>query len=396
MNGVILALAAALFLVPSNVGAAVSPTKILFDSTVCITGTRPDGGKLEGSGVVVEPGNRVLTVAHALRGATEVRVRLYDGRIFPAELARFAAADIDLAILELGDVKLAPVELANSEEAAIGDVVRTVGCPLGYDFTMTMGRVRGFRTLEGLPLIQTDVAVHPGSSGGPVFDTNGHVLGVVKAQAQDARDVNFALPSKLAQGFLRSLDGERQGFKAFNRAVAEKDPVRKAELYREAVDILPDMAEPRYNLALTLEKSGRVEEAMAQYREVIRRHPGYVPASLNLGAALYAQGKVDEAIGIYQAALKHRPDSVRARNNLAEAYRKSGRVQNARSEFLRINEESPTYAPAQYGLALLYEEDLADPKSARAHYEQYLALVPDGPEAAEVRQRLRVVKRNIR
>lgn len=396
MNGVIFALAAALFLVPGNVWAAASPTKSLFDSTVCITGTRPDGSKLEGSGVIVEPGNRVLTVAHALRGTTEVRVRLYDGRIFPAELARFAAADIDLAVLELGNVTLPPAKLANSETAEVGDVVRSVGCPLGYDFTMTMGRVRGFRKLEGLPLIQTDVEVHPGSSGGPVFDENGQIIGVVKAQAQDAEDVNFALPSKLAQGFLRSLDSERQGFDAFNRAVAERDPTRKADLYREAVGILPDMAEPRYNLALTLENAGRVEDAMAQYREVIRRHPGYVPASLNLGAALYGLGNVDDAILVYQEALRHRPNSARVRNNLAEAYRKTGQIPRARTEFLRINEESPTYAPAQYGLALLYEEDLADPKNARAHYEQYLALVPDGPEAAEVRERLQIVKRNIR
>ncbi len=397
MNRIALAsLTALLALAPVTPWAGESPTQALFKTTVCIVGARPDGSKLEGSGVIVAPGNRVLTVAHALRGATQVRVRLYDGRLFPAEVARFAAADIDLAVLELGDVTLPFAKLADAKNVAAGERVRTVGCPLGYDFTMTVGRVRAFREFEGVPLIQTDVAVHPGSSGGPLFDSEGRVLGIIKAKAENTDDVNFALPVSLAEGFLHSLGGERDGFAAFNRAVAERDPRRKVELYREAVEDLPDMAEPRYNLALALENAGDTQEATTQYREVIRRHPGYAPASLNLGAWLYSEGRYDEAISIYQAALRHRPDSVSVRNNLAEAYRGSGRIPQARSEFLRLTREAPDYAPAQYGIALLYEEDLKDLTSARVHYRRYLELAPESAAAADVRGRLAGAKGGVR
>lgn len=370
--------------IPGRLGAAPSDR---FASAVCVRATTP-AGELVASGFVVEPGNRVLTTAHGLEGIERVRLLSADGREIAARVERRASrADLALLVIESG--RLTPAKLGTIEGLAPGDEVTTVGCPLGLDFSVSRGVVSAIRETEsGTRVIQTDVPVNPGSSGGPLFDRAGRVVGIIKAAARDAERIHFALPIELGRDLLEAGDRRSEARRLFAAALAERDPTRKTALYREVVALLPRSVAAHSNLALALERSGDRAAAERQYREVLRLRPGAEGAALNLGSLLHRDGRYAEAAEVYAAAIPHVAESTRLRNNLAEAYRADGRTGDARREFETILAANPTYAPAHYGLALVYDEGLADATRAAEHYRKYLDLAPTAPDAAAVRRRL--------
>jgi tetratricopeptide (TPR) repeat protein len=107
---------------------------------------------------------------------------------------------------------------------------------------------------------------------------------------------------------------------------------------------------------------------------------------------LYDADRYPEAIAVYRQALTARPASVALHNNLAETYRAAGQADSARREFEAILKTQPGYAPAHYGLALLYDDQLRDRGRAIEHYRRYLALAPEAPDADRVRTWLREIE----
>ena len=376
----------AALLVGATVPASAAPAD-RFASAVCVRATTPSG-ELVASGFVVPPGTRVLTTAHGLERVERVRVRAAGGRELTARIERRAEGE-DLAVLALDSARLTPARLGSIASLSPGDEVTAVGCPLGLDFSVSRGVVSAIRETEGgTSLIQTDVPVNPGSSGGPLFDREGRVVGIVKAAARGADRIHFALPIEAGRALLAEGDRRDEARRLFAAALAERDPARKTALYREVVAMLPSSVAARSNLALALERSGEPAEAERVYREVLRRRPGAEGAALNLGALLHRDARYEAAVAVYEAAIPHVAEPTRLRNNLAEAYRAGGRTSDARREFETILAANPTYAPAHYGLALVFDEGLRDPTRAAAHYRKYLDLAPDAPDAAAVRRRL--------
>lgn len=379
-----------------SVSAALSGERASVDrlmaSSVCVVG-EVAGGSFEASGFVVAPGNLVMTTAHGVGDARNLRVKLRDGRVFAARLERLGNEHADVAVLEVAGAKLPPVQLAGIEGLRSGDEVMTIGCPLGFEFSVTSGVVSSIRDSDlGYPLIQTDVPVNPGSSGGPLFDARGAVVGIIKSSAAGRDRIHFALPADLATALLQRMESERQAYELFNQAVLEPKLEDKAALYRRALSLDPDRVEAHYNLALVLERLGQGAEAEAAYRRTLQVRPGYTPAALNLGALLYGQKRFADAIAVYRQAASADPRSDAARGNLAEAYRAAGDRERARREFEAVLKRNPNYAPAHYGLALLYEDERADRPRAIDHYRRYLALAPDAADAEQVREWLRAAE----
>jgi Flp pilus assembly protein TadD len=361
----------------------------LMASSVCVQG-EVAGGRFDASGFVVPPGDIVLTTAHGISDARKLRVKTHDGRVYAAQLERLGNERADVALLTIVGAKLPPALLGSVDSVRTGDAVRTVGCPSGFEFTLTQGVVSSVRESEfGYPLIQTDVPVNPGSSGGALYDERGRVVGVIKGGAAGRERIYFALPIDLGKALLQQVANEREALEVFNRAVLESDPGEKVRLYGKAVNLRPDLVEGHYNLGLALGRLGRLDEAEKAYRETLRLQPDYWPAVLNLGANLYDQQRLEEAAEVYRQGLRAAPDAVRLRNNLAEVYRAMGKNRDARREFEAILERSPDYAPAHYGLAVLYDDELDDPRQAATHYRRYLALAPGAGDAAKVREWLR-------
>lgn len=168
------------------------------------------GGGAQGSGFAVDDEGRILTNAHVVAGAAEVRVVLHDGAVARARVLGVDESS-DLALLEadLADGRLRPLELADPASVEVGETAVAIGSPLGYDGSVSAGVVsakgRTISAPNGYAIgdaIQTDAPINHGSSGGPLLDLDGRVIGVNAQIADSGVDGNvgigFAIPSDTA------------------------------------------------------------------------------------------------------------------------------------------------------------------------------------------------------
>jgi serine protease Do len=160
----------------------------------------------QASGVIVDADGYILTNFHVIDGASDVSVTLEDGRSFPAEIVGTPDPGMDLAVLKINAAGLTAATWGDSDKLDIGEMVWAIGNPYGLDQTVTAGIVsaKGRRELEGTKpiqeFLQTDVAINPGSSGGPLVDVRGDVVGINSAIfGRTYQGISFAIPSNLAK-----------------------------------------------------------------------------------------------------------------------------------------------------------------------------------------------------
>jgi serine protease Do len=157
-----------------------------------------------GSGFIVEPDGVILTNAHVVEGADEVRVRLIDRREFKGKVLGADKAT-DIAVVKIDATKLPVVKLGDPREVKVGEWVVAIGSPFGFENTVTAGIVSATsRSLPDgtyVPFIQTDAAVNPGNSGGPLFNLKGEVIGInsqIYSRSGGYQGISFAIPVDVA------------------------------------------------------------------------------------------------------------------------------------------------------------------------------------------------------
>jgi len=157
-----------------------------------------------GSGFIISADGYVITNAHVVNNATEITVGLQDQREYDATLV---GSDVttDIALLKLSAQGLPTVNIGDSDTLKTGQWVLAIGSPFGFEHTATQGIVSALaRTLPDdtyVPFIQTDVAVNPGNSGGPLFNTDGEVIGVnsqIFSRSGGYQGLSFAIPINVA------------------------------------------------------------------------------------------------------------------------------------------------------------------------------------------------------
>lgn len=208
-----------------------SSTEALFDrvnGSVCTIAATDTASNVlrNGSGFILKDSRLLVTNAHVLGGFTEAEVNC-SGQTTRVKRITNYDGETDLVLAEIGDVDVVGLELAPSAKIRPGTQVYAFGSPYGLDGTITPGLTSGYRTLEGKTYIQISTPISPGSSGGPVTDASGAVIGITVAALEVAQNINFAIPATIVNE-LPAVDSTLSDFSARRRNVqAAAQPVER-------------------------------------------------------------------------------------------------------------------------------------------------------------------------
>ncbi len=243
----------------------------------------------QGSGFIVSPDGVVLTNAHVVKGADEVTVKLTDRREFRAKVLG-ADPQTDVAVLKIDAHDLPTVRLGSTKTLDVGEWVLAIGSPFGFENSVTAGVVsakgRALPDDSAVPFIQTDVAVNPGNSGGPLFDARGEVVGInsqIYSRSGGYQGLSFAIPIEVAQRVQQQI-----------LATGHVSHARLGVTVQEVNQTLADsfgLDKPQGALVADVQKDGPAERAGLKSGDVIRSVDGQpivasgdLPALINLAA----------------------------------------------------------------------------------------------------------------
>lgn len=171
-----------------------------------------------GSGFIIDQKGHILTNAHVVSGADEIKVTLKDGRKFDGKIIGQDSA-LDLAILKIEGTKLPSLKLGDSSKIRPGEWVIAIGNPYGFANTVTVGIIsatgRSLGNLGKKNLIQTDTPINPGNSGGPLLNLNGEVIGINVAIVSGAQSIGFSIPINSAKEVIDQLIKEGKVIRAW-------------------------------------------------------------------------------------------------------------------------------------------------------------------------------------
>jgi S1-C subfamily serine protease len=210
---------------PSTLYADAAPGVVDIIARGTTTTQSPFGSTSEqetstGAGVVLDPQGHILTADHVVQGSSSVSVKFANGTTRSVRVTgRDPATDLAVLSVDPSGLSLHPIALGDSAGLQVGDPVAAIGDPFGYPRSMSVGIASGLdRTIAGLNgysiahAVQTDAAIDPGNSGGPLLDAAGQVIGIVDqiatggSGADSSTGVGFAVPSNVAKAELSDLE----------------------------------------------------------------------------------------------------------------------------------------------------------------------------------------------
>ncbi|WP_332847722.1 Do family serine endopeptidase [Massilia sp. S19_KUP03_FR1] len=248
-----------------------------------------------GSGFIMSPDGVILTNAHVVRDANEVTVKLQDRREFKAKVLG-SDPKTDVAVLKIEAKNLPVVAVGNSKALAVGEWVLAIGSPYGLDSTVTAGVVSAKgRSLgdDGVPFIQTDVAVNPGNSGGPLFNTRGEVVGInsqIYSQTGGYQGLSFAIPIDVAARI-------KDQIVATGKVQHAKLGVMVQEVNQGFADSFK-LESPEGALVLNVEKNGAADKAGLKPGDVVRKANGQTIVSSNDLPAMLSTAKPGDKVAL--------------------------------------------------------------------------------------------------
>ncbi|MEO0136971.1 MAG: tetratricopeptide repeat protein [candidate division WOR-3 bacterium] len=360
----------------------------------------------QGIGFFISQNGDIITAYHVLLGASSAEIKTIDGKRYPIVtiVAEDVESDLIRASVDIPQKFVHTLKIGDSIPD-VGEKVIVIGNTLELERTVSDGIISTVReTPKFGKIIQITAPISSNSSGSPVLNINGEIIGVATFQLTEGQNCNFAipiekvaklLPSKVetfsqwgegrtrnwissAEGlyytgiYFISIDDYKKALHYFKKAV-EKNPLyadayfqigycsnelgyysEAIEAYKQVIKIRPDDADAHYSLGLTYGDLGYYSESIEAYKQAIRIRPDDADVHYNLGVIYGELGRYSEAIEAFKQAIRIKPDDVDAHYNLGLTYGKLGRYSEAIEAFRQAIRIKPDFADAHYNLGIIY------------------------------------------
>ncbi len=322
----------------------------------------------QGSGFIVRADGAVVTNYHVISNAMDIKVKAGD-KVYEVEGLIHTDKENDIVILKAKGKKLPIVKLGDIEKANIGEKVYVISSPQGLENTISDGILSGIREITPeRKVLQITAPISPGSSGGPVFNKNGEVIGIATFLLKEAQNLNFAMPVNLIKDKIGSKkitalkDSTIEDYKKtagywFNLGFAyiESGMYKEAiEAFKKAIKLQPDFARAHLGLGSAYQSSGMYREAIEAYQEAIRLEPNLFISHFSLGLSYASLGMYKEAIASYKQVIMLKPDFVSAHLMIGVTYGKLGMYKEEIETLKQTIRIKPDNTAAHYGLGLAY------------------------------------------
>ena len=393
-----------------------------------------------GSGFFIDNKGSVITNHHVIEGAYSATVKTSAGKEYKVTgiIAKDTEVDIVKLAVNIADANIAFLKLSKQVPSEGEDIV-VVGNPLGFEFSASTGIVSAVRNIPAFGnIIQITAPISPGSSGSPIVNSKGEVIGIATLIATKGQNLNFAIPSgKIialketskvtlsesyasltadpndAQGlFHKGLAAAFQGnssaaityFQKAKKVCPQNDWVLwfylglyfdklgcyedAIEADKQAIKINHDLDMAHNNLGVVYCKLGRYEEAIEAYKQAIRIRPDYADAHDNLAVVYYNLGNSygesglnEDAIKATKQAIRIKPDFAEAHCNLGTAYCELGRVQEAIEAYKQAIRIKPDFVAEVHNMLGNAYSRFGRYQEAIAAYKQAIKIKPDYADA---------------
>ncbi|MHC4734455.1 MAG: tetratricopeptide repeat protein, partial [Planctomycetota bacterium] len=367
----------------------------------------------QGSGFFIDNKGRIITNYHVVEGAYSATIKTSTGKEYPVAysatiktstgkeypvqgiVAKDTEADIVKLVVNQPDADITFLNLSVNVPSE-GEDIFVIGNPLGLESTVSTGIVSAVRDIPAFgKILQITAPISPGSSGSPVINSKGEVIGIATLIVTKGQNLNFAIPSDkiialketskatLSESYV-SLTADANSAQSFyvkglielwqeNWSAAltyfqkakEKNPnnadawvmvgycygrlgrwQNEIEFYKQAIRIKPDYAKAHNSLGFAYFKLGRYQDAVESYKQAVRIEPDDADAHCNLGVAYGRLGRWQDEIEAYKQAIIIKPDDASAHYNLGNAYGKLGCYLEAIGAFKQVIRIEPDFAEA--------------------------------------------------
>ena len=345
-----------------------------------------------GSGFFVKP-NLIATNYHVIEGAAKGTAKLV-GKYTTYNIEGVTATDKtnDLALLKVTAYGIKPLSLGDSDVVRIGETVYVAGNPKGLEGTFSDGIISSRRDKDTKERLQMTAPISPGSSGGPVLNRKGEVIGVSFMTLQGGQNLNFAIPTKYLKTLLIRSDTSRplgQNNTSISAETYFKWGNVKFDLrnyqgaiadYTKSLQLDPNSDGAHYNRGSAKTKLGQYASAISDFDMTIQLKPDYAEAYNNRGLVKGKLGQYAAAITDYDKAIRLKPDLAIAYTNRGGENSKIGQYTAAIADCDKAIRLKPDL-PEAYNNRGVAKRELGQHAAAIADYDMAIRLKPDYAEA---------------
>ena len=282
-----------------------------------------------GSGFLIGQ-SQIATNFHVIEGAA-IGTAKQAGKPTKYTIEGISATDEknDLAILKVITLGAEPLPLGDSDTVTIGDTVYVAGNPKGLEGTFTNDTINNIREEDAEKRFRLTTPISPGSSGGPVLNGNGEVIGVSSLMLEGGQNLNFAVPSNYLKGLLTQSGGAKPSWQGKQSISAETHLKRgyakyRLDQYQAAIDDYDTAINLKSDFALAYYFRGTAKRLMGEYKAAIEDYDTAIELKNDFAFAYYFRGTMKGDLGQHFIAIKDYDKAIRHKPDYAFAYLRRG------------------------------------------------------------------------